>query len=277
MTATAQPASVRSWRFYANSPYGQIHGYAASSAVASKPPLICFHGTPFSGTELTVLQRELARDRLVLCPDTPGFGGSDRPPEMVDLTQYAAALFSAIDGSRLAGPDAGFDLLGHHTGAAIACDLADRHRERVRKLVLSGVPLFNAEQRAEMIARYLKPSPIFSDPDFVATEFRNTVLRESPVTAQRRLELFAERLRAGTDAFWAARAVFAYDLEAALARLVQPALFLMLRDSLTVNSRAALRLVRQAQAAELEATTSESALDADAPALAEAIRIFLDR
>ncbi len=277
MATTEANLHPRTWRLYAPGPFGQVHIHAAQGGAAGRRPLICFHGTPYSGVEFTMLQRELARDRLVLCPDTPGFGGSDRPGSPPELTAYAAGLFEGIRRSGLIDDVDRVDLLGHHTGAAIASELAVAQANSVGRLVLSGVPLFTAAQRAEMMARYLKPSPLFSDPQFVAAEFSAAVLRDTPVPELRRLALFEERLRTGTDAWWGGRAVFAHDLEATLRQVAKPTLFLMLRDPLAANSRAAQRLVAGSERAELEASTTDDALEMDASQLAAAICPFLDR
>jgi len=272
------------WRLYAPSPLGQIHLRAACGAApaARQPgavmrrPLVCLHGTPLSGLEFELLQHELAVDRLVVCPDTPGFGGSERPVAMPDLAQYASALGDALEHSGLLERTAQIDVLGYHTGAALASELARARPALVARVVLAGIPLLTANQRSDMTERYLKPSPIFTDPEYVANEFRTAVFGRPSGTAERRLALFAERLRAGTVAWWAARAVFAYDLESTLRQLQQPVALLLLQDMLAVNSRAAATLLRNGTVIDLEARTSELPFDDQTVLIAANLREFLD-
>jgi pimeloyl-ACP methyl ester carboxylesterase len=53
-----------------------------------------------------------------------------------------------------------FDLYGSHTGANIACEIAIAHPQRVRRLILDGVSIYSAEERADMLANYAPAVPI---------------------------------------------------------------------------------------------------------------------
>ena len=60
-------------------PHGLLHVRQAGAPDASKTPLVMFHMSPNSGRIYEALQIEMARDRVSLAPDTPGFGESDPP------------------------------------------------------------------------------------------------------------------------------------------------------------------------------------------------------
>ena len=66
-----------------------------------------------------------------------------------------------------------------------------------------------------MMERFGGPPAYFTDPDFVANSYRQSVL-EGPAALEpeRKLELFTERLRSGMKAWYAPEAVMSYDAEA---------------------------------------------------------------
>jgi pimeloyl-ACP methyl ester carboxylesterase len=84
-----------------------------------------------------------ARGLRVIAIDTPGYGNSDVPGERPSVETYATAVPATLE-------HFGIDrvaLLGHHTGAATACEVAATWPERVSKLILNGPPLYTEEER----------------------------------------------------------------------------------------------------------------------------------
>jgi pimeloyl-ACP methyl ester carboxylesterase len=81
-------------------------------------------------------------------PDTPGFGFSPAPAGRPTLVEYADALVAVLDaaGARDAV------VVGHHTGAGLAALLAARHPDRVRCVVLHGMPLYTDDERRRKLA-----------------------------------------------------------------------------------------------------------------------------
>jgi pimeloyl-ACP methyl ester carboxylesterase len=74
--------------------------------------------------------------------DLPGFGASPPPPVAWGTDDYAEALLPVMD--ELVAPtgdDGGLVVVGHSFGGKVAVQLAASHPERVRALVLIGVPL----------------------------------------------------------------------------------------------------------------------------------------
>src|SRR3954465_8183742 len=77
--------------------------------------------------------------------DTLGFGDSDSPagaPSIELLSGGAFALLDALEEPRAA-------IVGHHTGAAIAVEMAASVPARVSALVLSACPFVDAARRAK--------------------------------------------------------------------------------------------------------------------------------
>jgi pimeloyl-ACP methyl ester carboxylesterase len=284
---------IKTWRTYASCRFGQIHITAARPAAdlppdgrMSKPPLICFHTTPLSGKEFSEFQQSMARDRLVLCPDTPGYGGSDAPPSIPTIAEYAEAMADALEDLGYGARDLGnVDVLGCRTGSLIAAELAIAHAELVRAVVLTCVPLVDKKQSAEIRKNYGTEEPIFTNIEYLAKNFQNYVLNSPPeVEARRRYELFTERLRAADRAWWAADAVIGYDVEASLKALSQPTLLLVIRCILAENTRRAAHLVSGSSLIDVESQnpilkghTGAEPWTVQPDFLAETVRRFLDQ
>jgi pimeloyl-ACP methyl ester carboxylesterase len=131
---------------YVDTPVGQIHYREHGEG----PPVLLLHQTAWSSLQFkNVLPTLAARGLRGIAIDTAGYGlsdGFDRPPSIPD---YAALLPHVMDGLGLTRAS----LAAHHTGVSIGACFAARHPERVERLVLHGVPLYNAAERAERLAR----------------------------------------------------------------------------------------------------------------------------
>jgi len=280
MNSSSPVSGVTARRFYGACRFGQIHVQAAQPAAGpgAKTAVACFHTSPLSGVEFRLFQSRLAADRVVLCPDTPGFGGSDVPPRVPTIPDYAGAMADMLEdagyGPKGRGP---VDLLGTHTGSLIAAELAAARPDLVRKVVLSSLALFSDAQRAEMLQRYGGPQPLLTDPNFVPKAFQQSVIAgHADQSAERRLEFFAERLRAGTTSWYGPEASLTYDPIPRLKTMAQPVLLLVVKDILAQNTRDAAALVPTGMLTDLEAVTTNAPWDAQADLLASAVRGFLD-
>ncbi|NKB43059.1 MAG: alpha/beta fold hydrolase [Alphaproteobacteria bacterium] len=272
--------AITARRLYVDGPYGQVHIREArpKSGESSKPPLICFHQSPVSGAQYRPFQDEMARDRIVWCPDTPGFGGSDAPQDVVTIGDYANAMATVIDALGY-GDDGGgaVDVFGGHTGSVIGTELAVSRPASVRKIIYPSVALFSNEQKTMMMQRFGGPPEYFTDPDFVASTYKQTVLDGHPdLDPERRLELFTERLRSGMKAWYAPEAVMSYDAEGQLKKVTQSALVLVLDDMLAENTRLAGTLVQDATIVEMMHIPHALAWDKHAEEIAHSVRVFLD-
>lgn len=117
-------------RGYADTPYGQLH-YAESGR---GPALLLLHQTPRSYDEFREVQPLLPG--RVIAMDMLGFGLSAALPKPQTIEQYAAGAFALLNALGVTTAV----VLGHHTGAAVAVEMAASHPERVRALVLSSPP-----------------------------------------------------------------------------------------------------------------------------------------
>ena len=146
------PSGIR--KSYVDGVYGQVHVVTSGQEKASQPPLYLLHATAYSGRTFTPLINKLATNRLVHAPDTPGYGGSDQPPERPDLSGYANAFVDLVSKptNSAAGP---VDVFGYHTGVFIALEAAIQRPDLFRSIILVGVPHYvcaEREQRRAILA-----------------------------------------------------------------------------------------------------------------------------
>ena len=233
-----EPAHIR--RNFVDCRFGQLHVRVAAPASSDKPALLCFHQSPQSGRAFTEVLRDLGRDRPVYAPDTPGFGDSDLPQDMPEIADYAGAMGEMIDALKL-GP---VDILGYHTGALIATELALARPQQVRRMVLIGLPVF-AQAEIDAFFKVPWPMPLTEDATYVTTEWnRSSQWRGPGVTLPVMFRGFVDKLKAGETAFWGARAAMRYPFAARLPLVAQPILAIGPRDDLWDISPRAEPLLR---------------------------------
>jgi pimeloyl-ACP methyl ester carboxylesterase len=120
---------------------GRIHAAIAGTGF----PVLLLHQTPRSWDEYRDVLPLLGGDFRCIAMDTLGFGDSDACPgdPSIELwAQGAFALLDALGETRAA-------VVGHHTGAVIAVEMAATAPERVGALVLSACPFVDAARRAK--------------------------------------------------------------------------------------------------------------------------------
>lgn len=118
---------------YASTPLGQLHYVESGSGT----PVLLLHQTPRSFDEFAEVLPLLARNHRAIAMDMLGFGLS--APEaggqqsIEGMAQGAVALLEALEIDRA-------HVLGHHTGGAVAIEVAAAAPDRVAGLVLSSAP-----------------------------------------------------------------------------------------------------------------------------------------
>ena len=142
---TDQAVSIR--KGYIDVPWGQLH--FARCGEGNGAPVALAHQTPRSWDEYRDVLPLLGREYDTVALDTVGFGASDLDPRAGDsIEHYADGLALLID-------ELGLErvaLVGHHTGALVALEVAVRSPARVRAVVLSSAPLRSADERAAALA-----------------------------------------------------------------------------------------------------------------------------
>ncbi len=131
-------------RKYLDLATGQLHYRVAGDR--ANAPLLLLHQSPSSSAMYEPLMERLGRDFYLVAPDTPGFGNSDPLPgnaDNIDIVDYASAIQAFASALEIT-PCAVF---GHHTGAAIAVQLAHDHPDTITAMALSGPTLLSEEQK----------------------------------------------------------------------------------------------------------------------------------
>jgi pimeloyl-ACP methyl ester carboxylesterase len=190
---TISPAPPRLRRAYFECRYGQLHVHNAipsGGGFDELTTLICLHASGNTGRAFLEFSRLLATSRSVYSPDTPGCGESDAPPGQIPISGYAGAIGDFLDSMRFRQ----VDLLGMHSGAPVAAELAIARLKQVRRVVMVGAPALDAEARRS----YRDLSPPEGTP---------------------------------RGALWARTPVIDWDADARLPLLKQPLLVLRPRDS----------------------------------------------
>jgi pimeloyl-ACP methyl ester carboxylesterase len=144
MNPTSAPPRLR--RAYFECRHGQLHVHNAIPAGGGfdeLTTLICLHASSTTGRVFLEVSRLLGSSRSVYSPDTPGCGESDAPPRALTIGGYAEAIGDFLDSMRFRQ----VDLLGAHSGAALAAELAIARHKQVRRVVMVGAPALDADAR----------------------------------------------------------------------------------------------------------------------------------
>jgi pimeloyl-ACP methyl ester carboxylesterase len=120
-------------------------------------PLLLLHMSPRSGAMWESLQEKL--DRPSYAPDRLGYGFSDAPPWALSLEQYAQCTVDTLEAAAVQGE---IDVLGIHTGAIEAIEVAHQIGSQARRVIAVGMPLFSPEEQQRQMEKYseqpLKPA-----------------------------------------------------------------------------------------------------------------------
>ncbi|MEV5652362.1 alpha/beta fold hydrolase [Nocardia sp. NPDC052254] len=125
---------------YADTSFGQLH-YAEQG---DGPVLLLLHQTPRSWDEFRELIPLLADGHRVIAMDMVGFGASAKLPAPQTIEGFARGAWELLDAL-------GIDhaaVLGHHTGAAVALEMAAAG-DRIAALLLSSCPWTDEHYRAD--------------------------------------------------------------------------------------------------------------------------------
>lgn len=129
---------------YADTSFGQLH-YAEQG---DGPVLLLLHQTPRSWDEFRELIPLLAVDYRVIAMDMVGFGASATLPAPQTIELFARGAWELLDALGIAHAA----VLGHHTGAAVALEMAAADPRRIAALLLSSCPWADERYRADHAA-----------------------------------------------------------------------------------------------------------------------------
>jgi pimeloyl-ACP methyl ester carboxylesterase len=143
-------------RQFCDTSMGQVHVVTAGEGPGS--PLLLLHQTPRSIDEFAEVIPLLARSRRIIAVDTPGYGCSDPVPGQPTVADYARVMVEVLDALGIER----VIVVGHHTGAVIAVELAAAVPARIERIVMSGPVYMDAAGRAEL-AQFFKQWTVAPD------------------------------------------------------------------------------------------------------------------
>jgi pimeloyl-ACP methyl ester carboxylesterase len=265
-------------RGYVDGPYGQIHYRIVRPARSGKLPLMCLHASPLSSLVYDNWIREIGKDRIAVAPDTPGYGGSDTPPRPVEIADFATAMIRFMDEMKFRV----VDVMGYHTGSLTSVELARRHPDRIRKVVIISAPNWTDEERAASRARVSVPAQSYEAMLESALDgYRKQgkgLFRDMP--DEQYFDVQIERMRHYRTSNWGFRAAYNYDTLAAMQEVRQPLLVLNPEDDVYDKTRRVQPLIdsgrlRNARIHDFPGWT-HGHMDVHTVEMADVVRKFLD-
>ncbi len=247
---TKGAASIR--RSYLDFSWGQVHCRMAS-APSVAPLLILLHQSPLSARNYDRLLPLLAGPCRPVAIDTPGYGASDPPDRQWEVQDYAALVFAVAD--RLGAER--FHLFARATGTVFAVAAALAQPKRIARLMLHGLPVYTAEERADRLAGFAPPF-VASDDGSHLRWIWDRIHHEYPwIDAALATQFVRDYLATSGDFATAYRAIWRYDLRAALATGIDVPTLLIggTRDRIAFMQPRAEALLPRARALVLDGAT----------------------
>lgn len=223
-------------RDYTDTRFGQVHYRAFSPPPAriAARPVMALHLSPNSGQVFSDFLPLIGADRTAIAPDYPGFGMSDAINGPQRIEDYAGAMLEVIETLNIETP---VDLVGYHTGAGVALEMAQQKPDWIGRVLLVAVPVLTMQERAAGAA--LPPIPFDTDGDFAKKEWQSSWKWRGPGQDEKSVfATFSEKMRPGARDR-RAEAILAYDLEPVLKTATHNMMIVRVKDDLwTATQRA---------------------------------------
>jgi pimeloyl-ACP methyl ester carboxylesterase len=208
-------------RGYAETPDGQIHFLRCGAG----RPLLLLHQSPAAATmweAVLPLFADGGYDAIAI--DLPGHGNSWRPQQPPSIPDYARSIVATLDALGLAQ----VDVVGHHTGALVAAQVAVDFPQRVGKLALWGLAIYVEALAASRARLKNEQPPVYDDEGAALTAFwvRQRALAGEAYQPMLGVRAMIEMLQTGAARPYGHWAGQQCDREALLRRVTQPALLM---------------------------------------------------
>jgi pimeloyl-ACP methyl ester carboxylesterase len=204
-------------RGFVDTSKGQIH-YRSCGAGRL---VLLLHQTPRSSDEYAEVLPLLGRRFHAIAMDTVGFGDSYRFEGEMTVERLAEGVLDFLDAMNLGS----ISLVGHHTGAVIAVEVAAKHPGRVDKLVLSGCPYIDEAERGRRKGKKVVDTYVSKDDGSHLLELWEGRRQFYPSGRPDILDRFIiDALKAGGNAAKGHVAVARYHMEDKLGKISCPTL-----------------------------------------------------
>ncbi|MFN2099796.1 alpha/beta fold hydrolase [Altererythrobacter sp. MF3-039] len=254
---------------------GQIHWRIwTSTTEPSQPDLVCLHPAPLSGLVFQNIAPLLAKDRRIIAPDYPGYGGSSPIERQPRISDYSASLEELA--RDLCG-DVEVDVLGFHTGCLVAAEWSITIPSRVRKACLIDIPALESGEAAPLAIKYREPFVPGEDLSSLGPIWERTYrIRRETQGEEQGFGIFVEQLRAGAGMNQAFHAAFSYPWAERFPQISCETMVLASQSGLLDGTRAAHEVIPDARLVE-RLDIKRSVLDEAAELTAAEVLSFLDR
>lgn len=210
-------------RHYTDGPFGQVH----FQTLGTGAPLILLHQAPMTSAQFDNVYAPLAaRGFQAIGIDMPGFGMSDPAPGVPtiwDFAQGVPPVLAALGLTRAA-------VLGHHTGALVATEVAVQFPDLVSALIINGPLPLTTEARQHYLDTGHEWELGFKAQPEAAHMKELYNIREGFAAGSispARLSNYVVQALIGRGAFWHGHhAAFQYRHDETLLKVTQPALIL---------------------------------------------------
>lgn len=139
---------------------GLVHIRSCGNTAGDNLPVYVVHPSPASARGMEPIIKLFGQTRYVIAPDTLGNGDS-APPEQdsPEIDYFADSVVRLLDKMEIEK----VDFYGSHTGGRTGCELAGRHPDRVRRVVLDGIVEYEPELKKQILENY---APAVQPDDF---------------------------------------------------------------------------------------------------------------
>ena len=240
--------------FYVDTSMGQMHGRLFPNRGAT---IVCFHPMPYSSGYYQTFCNNLIEttDFSVVSLDMMGYGQSSMIDDPITIQDYAQTSAEAIEVLiRNNDIDPNINLLGFHSGSAIANEMTIIEPNLMNKAIFVTYPFFDAEKRKEMVAS-LSKSSLDDNLESLSSMWEFTVSnRAEGVPLERALSNFRDQLQSIENGWFGFHSMFTYPSEERLPLSKVSTLVLNDQSSLTEPTSQAYKMLKNAHYKELEKT-----------------------
>jgi pimeloyl-ACP methyl ester carboxylesterase len=274
---------------YADTSYGQIHyrfTLPPKNTQQNSTFLLFLHKSASSSVSYdSLMLLYAAKGYYCYAPDMPGFGGSFDPSDdaiteietkgtvwYADVFMQAFSQIGLLDSKKKTK----FHIIGHHSGAVLAIELATMFPELVASICLVGPAVMTTEERAAMKEIYFKP---FNEPVRDGSHLLKTWEYLGKMGVGEDLSLWqreaVDHIRAWKGRNLIYGAVWAQESEELYMKVECPIMLMCAKDDVLWKYFGSIRALRpEAEAVEVEGGNFEP--DRDVNGIAGAWTKFLD-
>jgi pimeloyl-ACP methyl ester carboxylesterase len=210
-------------RAYAEGPFGQIH----YQTMGEGPAVVLLHQAPMTSFQYDNVYEPLARRGFkAIGIDMPGFGMSDPTDFVPSVEDFALCVVPVLDALGIEKAA----VLGHHTGALVANEVAVRFPERISALIMNGpMPVTEEERQNFMDNGYVREVNMVAESggDYLTRVFAARERLAAGTLPLDRIGNFVIQAFMGRGKyFYGHHAAFQYRQDEALPKIAVPAMIL---------------------------------------------------